>query len=85
MAARFGLGGIVSEKTAARTVGTHLSGAFLSVTARAGAALIAQQLGGKGQLPELLLLLLLLDECDTLQFEVEFSLLGGLNPNLNHT
>ena len=84
MAARFGLGGIVSEKTAARTVGTHLSGAFLSVTARAGAALIAQQLGGKGQLPELLLLLLL-DECDTLQFEVEFSLLGGLNPNLNHT
>ena len=73
MAARFGLGGIVSEKTAARTVGTHLSGAYLSVTARAGAALIAQQLGGKGQLPELLLLLLL-DECDTLQFEVEFSL-----------
>ena len=35
-------------KTAARTVGTHLSGAFLSVTARAGAARIVQGRGGEG-------------------------------------
>ena len=47
LAARFGLGGIVSEKTAARTVGTHLSGAFLPVTARRGGAHRAA-VGGEG-------------------------------------
>ena len=48
----------------------------MSVTARAGAARIAQQRGGKGQVPEVLLLLL--DECDTLGCEREFSLLASV-------
>jgi len=69
-------GGICSHQTAACALVPHLSGAFLSVTARAGAARIAQQRGGKGQVPEVLLLLL--DECDTLGCEREFSLLASV-------
>jgi len=68
--------GICSHPTAACALVPHLIGAFLSVTARGGAARIAQQRGGKGQVPEVLLLLL--DECDTLGCEREFSLLASV-------
>ena len=40
------IGGIFDEQTAACALVPHLSGAFLSVVARAGAARIAQERGG---------------------------------------
>lgn len=40
---------ILSDQTAARALVPHLSGAFLSVTARAGAARIARERGEEGQ------------------------------------
>jgi hypothetical protein len=76
-------GGICSHPTAACALAPHLIGAFLSVTARGGAARIAQQRGGKGQVPEVLLLLL--DETSVTRLDVNrnsvYSLvsLGGRN------
>ena len=40
------IGGMFSDQTAACALVPHLSGAFLSVAARAGAARIAQERGG---------------------------------------
>jgi hypothetical protein len=56
----------------------------LSVTASTGAVRIAQERGGKGQVP--MVLLLLLDEGGTLGLERGFSLLArGSGPPISNT